>query len=254
MALGLLIAGCGSRTPQVGTAPEDELAGRTFLSVKVNGPDVPAGLADSAEVSLTFHDDGRLSANAGCNTTQGPADLSDGTVRMSELGTTEMGCPGRQDRDDWLVGLLGNEPRWKYADDRLTLRDGETTVVLADREIVRPDRPLEGTTWQVDGTFDGETASSPRGADRARLTFEDGTVSGTTGCNGLRGSAKVSGDGIAFSDVIATKKGCSGMLAELERDVLAVLDGTVDHEITSDQLRLTHSSGVGLDLVASPGR
>lgn len=65
------------------------------------------------------------------------------------------------------------------------------------------------------------------------LTFtEDGRVSGTDGCNVLRGHWAIDGDAISFDDVVSTRKACPDVdtwlseldTARLDRDTMHILD------------------------------
>ncbi len=74
-------------TPGAGVASE-QLDGRTFRGADVIGHD----LVDGTEVTLTF-EPGRLSTNAGCNTSGGAYTLDDGVLRSDgDWFTTAKGC------------------------------------------------------------------------------------------------------------------------------------------------------------------
>ncbi|WP_169512972.1 META domain-containing protein [Actinopolymorpha alba] len=233
-----------------GGAGEDLVRGRTFLSTQVTESGKEWRLVSSTRISLWFADDGRLVANAGCNTMQSPVKLAGGTLVVEDLLTTEMACnpPFRHDQDSWLASFLEAKPRWRLEGDKLTLTSGNTRIALLDRKVVRPDLPLEKTRWQVDTLIDGETASSVPGTTKAFLVFSDGKVTGSTGCNQLSGPAAVVGKTIEFGPIVTTKRACQPDVARLEQIVLAVLDGTVQFSIDSDRLRLDHPGGKGLVL------
>ena len=84
---------------------------------------------------------------------------------------TEMACPGgRMEQDTWVADFLSAGPRMSLDGDQLTLTGSTITMVLTDRRVVDPDRPLAGTRWVVDTIFQGDTASSGAlgGTGRAR--------------------------------------------------------------------------------------
>jgi heat shock protein HslJ len=252
----LLGAACGDPAT---TARADQRSGgpwgRDFLSTAVTEKGQDRALVTGTRIRLGFHDDGRLTANAGCNTMGGQAEVRDGRLVVADLATTEMGCdPDRHAQDEWLAGFLTSRPRLDLAGDDLTLTGDSAEIRLQDRQVADPDRPLQGTRWVVDTVVDGDAASSvPEGAEAHVTLGEDGTFGGSTGCNQMGGDAAVD-DGagtITWSDVVATKIACEDDRMALERAVLSVLDGTVTYEIEADRLTLTHPQGKGLGLRAT---
>ena len=259
LLLAAAAAACGD--PPVtarDNADVDEPWGRTFLSTSVTEGGEPRPLVAGTEIRLTFFDDHRLGASAGCNIMGGQAEVSDGRLVVADLSTTEMGCdPPRHEQDEWLAGFLTARPAWRLDGAALTLTGGGTEIRLEDREVADPDRPLRGTRWVVDTVVDGDAASSvPPDAD-AHVTFGGGGegggdgFGGSTGCNSMSGTATADGDdALVFSDVITTKMACDADRMRLEEAVLTVLDGRVSYRIEADVLTLDHPSGKGLRLRA----
>jgi heat shock protein HslJ len=255
---GLLLTAtaCGDQTaePPAGSSgsPDDTLRGRTFLGGTVTENGKPRTLVTGTKLSLWFSDDGRLVANAGCNTVQGPVSTADGKLAVKDLSITDMGCDGpRHAQDDWLVKFLEGSPTWKLDADTLTVSSGTTTLTMVDRKSAHPDKPLEGTTWRLDSIVDGEAASHQVGMGKAYLTFSRGQVAGSTGCNSLSGPATVSGDKITFGSIATTRKACLDNLAPVEQAVVRVLRGGVTYDIESSTLVLRHPNGHALTLTAA---
>ncbi|MEW6476231.1 MAG: META domain-containing protein [Actinomycetota bacterium] len=255
LALGACGRGQASQAGSTG-ATDGEPWGRTFLSTEVTEDGRPRPLVAGTRITLNFIEDGhRLGAQAGCNSMGGPARSAGGRMIVSDLATTEMGCdPPRHAQDEWLANFLTSRPEWSRTGSTLTLDNGTTRIVLEDKEVADPDRPLKGTKWVVDTIIEGETASSvPAGAE-AYLTLEDGDrFTGNTGCNGMGGTAVVD-EGrskITFSEVITTKMACEDDRMRLERAVLSTLDGDVRYQIDADVLRLDGPGGHGLRLRAT---
>lgn len=242
--------GCGARsTAGPGVAAAGELRGRAFLSTAVTEGGAPRPLADRTRVSLRFTDDGRLLADAGCNTMAGQVQTRGGRLAVPDLSMTEMGCdPPRHEQDAWLAGFLAARPSWRLDGATLVLTSGATELVLTDRGVAAPDVPLEGTRWQVDTLVDGQVASSMPAGGTASVVFHGGEVAVSTGCNTGSAPYTVSGTTLTVGPLSITRKACPPDLMPLERAVLAVLDGTITFEIDSDRLRLEHPSGKGLQL------
>jgi heat shock protein HslJ len=261
LAFALAAGGCGQeRIPQAGAADSKpnggEPWGRTFLSTSVSENGQPKALVDGTRITLNFFDDGhRLGAQAGCNQMGGPASFQDGRLVVDDMATTEMGCdPPRHAQDEWLARFLTSKPSWAREAATLTLDNGAVRIVLEDREVANPDRPLRGTKWVVDTLVERGAASSVPAGVEAYLTFEEGKqFRGNTGCNGMGGDSDVheARSTITFSEVITTKMACDDDRMRVERAVLATLDGDVRYQVDADVLRLDGPGGRGLRLRAA---
>lgn len=249
----LLLAACAQPVDTgAGGADGGALAGRVFLSTGLVRDGKPYELVPGTRIRLSVDSANHLGASAGCNSMGADADFAGGTVHLSGgLATTEMACdPKLQAQDELVAGLLQADPRWELAGDVLTLRTDTMELTMQDQETADPDRPLAGTHWQVDTVLDGQSAGSvPAGAE-AYLEFADGKVQGSTGCNRLGGTAVVAGDTVTFTNVFTTKMACADDVNQLERAVLATLDGPVTWQVTADRLILTGAGGKGLQLRA----
>lgn len=263
LALVLAAGACGrERIPQAGAADSTSTStggepwGKAFLSTSVTENGRPRQLVDGTRITLTFVDDGhRLGAQAGCNQMGGPASFRGGRLVVGDMATTEMGCdPPRHAQDEWLARFLTSKPSWARSGTTLTLEGGTVRIVLEDREVANPDRPLRGTKWVVDTLVERDAASSVPAGVEAHLTVEaDQRFRGNTGCNGMGGNSVVNEEQstIAFSEVITTKMACDDDRMRVERAVLATLDGEVRYQIDADVLRLDAPGGHGLRLRAA---
>ena len=96
------------------------------------------------------------------------------------------------------------------------------------------------------------TAYGPSGAPTpavtdagAQITFgEDGTVTGSSGCNGFGGKYIVEGDQITFSEIVSTLMACDDARMAQEAAVLAVLSATATYTIEGSTLTLTNNDVV----------
>ena len=79
----------------------------------------------------------------------------------------------------------------------------------------------------------------------AGLTFnEDGSVSGSTGCNGAGSEYTVDGDQIEFAPFVSTLMACEDPIMEQETTFHQVLNGTATYEIDGDTLTLSREGMV----------
>ncbi len=198
------------------------LAGRTFLSTKVEGHDLVAG----TQITLTF-DESTVAANAGCNTMTGGYTVADGTLKVSQLAETRMACePQYMAQDQWVAELLSSNPTVSLEGSDLTLEGAGTTATFADRISLSPQNPLDDTSWLIESLeTNGTTTQAPDGAE---MSFSDGNVSVVTGCNNASGSADVQVETITFGPMVTTLMACEPQLQQWQDAVLAFLQGTVD--------------------------
>lgn len=142
-----------------------------------------------------------------------------------------------------------------------------STLVACSPAIVPTSTPtasenvggLGGTSWTLT-SYGPASAQVPAAPDvETILEFgDDGTVSGSFGCNGLSGDYSVSGQTITFGPLISTKMACDEPRMTQENEAFKVLNGTVDFVLAGqagDILIITSadgSSALTFDETAAP--
>lgn len=250
IVIALTVAGCGDRgSTSPGGGGDSPLRDRTFLATTVTENGGPRQLAEKTTIRFTFTDDGRLLADAGCNTIVGPVSLGGGRIEVADMSSTGVGCDQpRHAQDEWLATFLGTKPNWRLEDTKLTVSSGNIELVMTDRKVAEPDLALQGTKWTLETIVDGQVASSSQAGTEASLVFDKETVTVATGCNRGSGGYTLSGTTIRFSAVAITKMACEQDRMMVENAVLTALTGEVSYEIDSDRLSLRLPSGKGIDL------
>jgi heat shock protein HslJ len=243
----LALSACGNEAPKASDAAG--LAGRTFLSTSVveNGkPRTPR-----TEVRLQFTTNGRISWNAGCNTSETSVSTADNHLTLgTEITSTTMGCLGpTAGQDAWIGGVLTAKPTWKLDGSKLVLTTSSTTISLADKQTAEPDLNLDGTKWALSTIVTGRTASHPVGSEKAWLTISGERVTGSTGCNEFQGIVATSTSELTFGELATTRRACTGDAAKLESLLLKGLRGDLAYRIDGSTLSLRSASG-GLDFTA----
>lgn len=225
----------------------DAVDGRTFLSTSVTGHQ----LVDGTQVRLSFRD-GSLNANAGCNSMFGAYAVEQDTLRVSDLAGTQMGCdPELMAQDEWLAIFLTAGPELAVQADELRLTSGDTELVLTDREVADPDRPLQGTTWQLDSHRTSDTVAHSTGMEQATLLFDgNGRLQVQTGCNTGSATYEVSGDTLEIGALALTKMSCPQPAREIEQLIVAAIDQqTLHFTVEANRLSL-EGDHEGIDLLA----
>ncbi|HYO43666.1 MAG TPA: META domain-containing protein, partial [Candidatus Limnocylindrales bacterium] len=195
-----------STAPGGGTAPTDaDLAGRVFIVTGATGRDLVKG----STITLTF-EPGRIGINAGCNTMGGGYTIEDGRLVIGPMMSTEMACEEPlMAQDTWISTFLPGAAITLDADTLTLAKDG-VTLTATDKKVAMPDRPLEGTTWTVEGLVTNQAVSSMPAGVTATLLFADGKVAVETGCNKGNGSAAIAETAITFGPIATTKMACAG--------------------------------------------
>jgi heat shock protein HslJ len=244
-ALGF--AACGSDGDSAsGSEPTPaDLAGKAFESTDVTGYD----LVEGTTITLGFEAD-TVGAQGGCNTQSGGYTITDGTLDVGVMASTDMACDGAlMDQDKWLSEFLTGSPEIALDGDTLTLTGSDATISLEAKAAT----PLEGTTWALTGTVATEAVSSLPADAEASLTITDGQAAISTGCNSGSASVEITDTTMTFGPVALTMRACEEELTALESSVIAVLDGEVTYEITGDTLSIRKAGAdgeIGLEYTA----
>jgi heat shock protein HslJ len=254
VAVALLAGSCGRGDGGgASTSSDRELTGRTFLSESVTEHGRARELVDSTRIFLDFTTDGQISANAGCNHLFGEVSIDDDRLEVGLMGGTEMGCdPALHAQDEWLMAFLQNSPAWSLDGDRLTLTTADTEIVLLNREVADPDRPLEGTRWLVDTVISGEAASSMWAGTEgsAWLLIEGEQFTASSGCRDFEGGVERGDEFLQFTDTVQTDPACPAELREVDEAMQAIFAAEAEYVVEAARLTLAGPDGVGLGLHA----
>ncbi|MGW7681712.1 META domain-containing protein [Kribbella sp. NPDC054772] len=243
------------------------LLGKTYLSTAVVEHGEPKHLQPNTRIRLQFermpnkNADGPrvydvVRAHVGCNRIGAAVAagelLTDGSLWIDGVGGTTVGCrPPLRDQEEWLKALLMSRPSWRLDGDKLTLASGGTTITLLDRKLAEPDFPLDGTRWNVVTSItNADLRQYHHKAEQAWIAFNDGHLTGWTGCNHLTGTVSRNNTELHFSDVAVTDEACTAATAALQTAILASLGRAVAYTIDHNRLTLIAPSGIGLDLTA----
>jgi len=200
---------------------------------------------------------GRAKAGFGCNHISADARVEGDRITLGKPVSTQMACEEDIEKfEKAATGAMDGELTAKLSGEKLTLttEDGDTIALSEEKPA-----DLAGTRWAVKTLLSGETATSvPADLPKERtphLTFgKDGTVHGNSGCNSFHGKATVEGSTIDFGPPAGTRKMCPEAEMEVERAVLAALDGPATYTIKGSTLTVTSKDGKGIGATAAPAK
>lgn len=273
--LAAMLAACGDTAPlaPVGDDPGgDTMAGPHGAWVLVEAEPAIA-VPDPARVTLTVDEDPagalRAGGTAACNSYGATlvAD-ADGAWSLADVAHTEMGCePALMAAESAYLDALVAIDAWERTSDgtlRLTGPD-----VLLRFELLPEVEPadLTGTTWELDGFVhgsgdDGAVSSTTAGVEPAVLRLDDaGTFTLFTGCRDFAGEWLAHGDEVVLPSwgVTEDSRGvgaggeltCGAAAETQERDVLAVMEGSVRPTVDGQRLTLQGGGDAGLTFRAA---
>src|SRR5215471_11812825 len=163
---------------------------------------------DRTRYTIAFAADGTFSARADCNQVNGTYRQFGRRLTLQLGPSTLVACPPDSKADDF-VQQLGAVTSQAGTDTALVLNlrlDSGSMVFEAQPELT-----LSNTSWNVQSYNNGRAAvTTPLPDTSMTVVFaEDGTISGSSGCNAYAGTYTVDGTSISISEVATTRLFCS---------------------------------------------
>lgn len=105
---------------------------------------------------------------------------------------------------------------------------------------IASDDSLEDEVWIVSEVDSGTGAEHPLSGTNLTATFDDGSVSGTSGCNGYFASYAVDGGSISVGPIGSTLAFCSDPAGVMDQEsaYLSLLERATRYERDDDKLTL----------------
>lgn len=246
----VLIASCGdgSSGSDITIASPKNPDGKTFDLQGASNITIPEGVA----MKFAFTDTA-IAVSGACNEMSGVYAIVNNRLAVDQLVQTERACDmSLMDLDNAVAAFLMTEPAFVYAGNTVVLTEGEKALTMVEAVPV-VDEPLEGTTWKVTGTFEGDATQS-LDTEPATVVFEGGTAKVFAGCNNGTVTYELDGNRITFGALALTKMACDEPAMKLEATVSSVLAGEKEFDIFGTKLTITDPAGSsnllkGLDFV-----
>jgi heat shock protein HslJ len=194
---------------------------------------------------IAFGDGGEATGSGGCNDFNGPYTEDGGSLTIGPLAATLRACtdPALEEQEAAFFAALDATQQFSLTESELTLQDGEggELAVLAAREQAAG---IAGS-WEVTGFNNGaEAVVSPIVDTEITAEFaEDGTVSGSSGCNTYTGGYTLEGDTVAIGPLASTRMACEepeGVMDQ-EQQYLVALESAATWSIRGDILEFRNA-------------
>lgn len=243
--LVLAVAGCGGGLDVPGSGTEDPGPTGSWQLVNGHGPEGPIPILEGHAITLTFEEQGAIGGTAACNHYFGDATIGGGSISISGVGASEMGCSPQQvmESERAYLQALPAVATYERTGDELVLTGPDTELVY-ERLAPPPTAELVGTRWELDSLIHG---SGPDGAvsnaqgDGHLVLEDDGTLSGSTGCRDLWGEWSETGGTISMRSLSADGE-CPPELEAQDGQVVEVLE-RFRAEVEGQRLTLTSPDG-----------
>jgi heat shock protein HslJ len=237
MALGMLtLAACGEND----SGGSGTLEGVDWELTSLAGATGPS--ADAPPITARFEGE-TLTGSGGCNQYHATYSLDGGDLEIGPVGSTQMACDDPTNaRETAYFSALDKVASYESDDTTLTLLDGDGADLLGYRKV--EPAPLVGTAWTGLLYNDGNALVGAMPDAAFTATFaDDGTVSGSSGCNTFSGSYTVDGDSMSFGPLAATQMACAEDVMTQEAGVLGALGRVTSFTIQGNELTLLGEDG-----------
>jgi heat shock protein HslJ len=197
-------------------------------------------------ITAGFQGNGRMSGSTGCNK-YNAANTTDGDmITISPGATTLMACPTPiMIQESAFLDVLASATTYKIEGDEMELKDASGDVI-AKFSALEP-VSLTVSSWQVIGYNNGKLAvvSVIIGTEITANFGEDGTLSGSAGCNNYNATYEVDGDNISIGPAAATRMFCPEPDGVMEQEVqyLAALETVATYLIEVDKMEMRTAEG-----------
>jgi heat shock protein HslJ len=241
-------AGCSLGSGGGGTGGQIQGVRWVLTSYLAEDQTMTAMPADTT-VDATF-EAGQVRGSGGCNTYNGPYQVNGAEISIGPVSSTLKVCAGRAgDIEAGYFEYLDSTKTYTATADTLTLFDASGSAILV--YAPGPANPLVGG-WDVTGYNNGQggVVSPIPGTTLTARFGDDGSLSGSAGCNDYNGTYTIEGDAITIGPLATTRKACEEAIMTQEQQFLAALQGSTSYRISGDVVTLVLASGsIGVTLV-----
>ena len=126
---------------------------------------------------------------------------------------------------------------------------------LAGCASVSLDEPIETQTWRLVSLYGSPVAVGTDPQAEPQVSFNNGQVSGSGGCNRVSGSYQRTGTTLKIGPLASTRRACiDAGRTQVETQFLAALQGTTRYTLAGGELVLIDGNGQTLARLTSGAR
>ncbi|MCB0038386.1 MAG: META domain-containing protein, partial [Caldilinea sp.] len=196
--------------------------------------------APVADAIITFQN-GQITGNGGCNGFFAGYTLDGNALGITLGGRTAMACEDAiMAQEDAILAALGQVASYEVADGQLQLlgEDGSALLTLTAQTATE----LTGVVWRATNYNNGQEAvvGMLEGTEITAIFGEDGSVSGSAGCNNFVAGFTVDGNQITIGPAASTMMMCvepEGVM-EQEAAFLAALASAATYSVNGQVLEM----------------
>jgi heat shock protein HslJ len=244
----LTMSACGSTSAPADAgspAAAPALSGTSWVLESYAGPDAePVAAVTAGEVgTLVFAADGSFAGSTGCNRIMGTYTQDGSSLTFASGPMTLKACEGPVAAQEAAVVAALPLVASFTQETSLVLQDAEGATLLTYAPGLST---LAGTSWQATGINNGkEAVVGMDGTEQVTLAFgDDGTVSGSGGCNTYSGPYTTSGtDQLTIGTLASTMKACEEQVMETEQMFFAALENVATYQLEGNTLTLRDAGG-----------
>lgn len=221
------------------------LAGTSWSLATYVSPDgisTPA-VPDTDGAPLVFGEDSSLGGSTGCNSLMGTYAQDGSNLSITTDGMTMMACMGDLAvQEDAVLRALAQVSSFDAANGLALLSESGDVLLTYDTGIT----DLAGTTWQATGINNGAGGVvADDTTPGVTITFaDDGTVSGSGGCNTFTAPYSTSDDDqIQIGPIAATRMACEEPVMATEQQFFAALENSTTFTVSGTSLNLRDADG-----------
>lgn len=242
-----VLAGCSVGASPSPSDPDPNGLLGSWVLVEGSGPGGEVTIVDGYRITLEIQGS-EIGGTSACNHYFGRMAVVGDSLRIDELGGTEMACePEVMDSESAYWAALGAVAGWTRDGDGLTLTGPDASLTYELLEPV-PDAAMVDTVWVLDTLISGDAASSTNG--RATLELgSDGTIVGSTGCRDFTGRYQITADEVMVTELTMAGE-CSAELAAQDSHVVTVLGDGFTVQVEGNRLTLGSAGNQGLGYTA----
>ncbi|NCC31381.1 MAG: META domain-containing protein [Chloroflexia bacterium] len=230
-------------SPEPDEVASDALAGTSWVLTQLNGA---APLSEGTPISAEFDTEGSVAGSAGCNRYFAGYTVADGTLSITQAGSTMMACEDAlMAQEQAFLEQFGRATSYAIDGNTLTitLDDGATLVFERAEEEVTTNE-LTGTNWTLT-SINGEAPLS-EGAPISAEFDSEGRITGSAGCNRYFADYTVANGTLSISQAGSTRMACEEAIMAQEQAFLDQLSRATSYVIDGETLTITIDDGATL--------